>query len=261
MKTFSDKTDDLDFFLNSKNFLKSKKKTLPDGFKKNKTVNEVLDKLTTLTLFNLIKSKTIAYVNGVVRAGKESVVFWAVSPDNNDIALKVYLVTTSSFKKRATYILGDPRFSRIKKGTRNLVYLWAKKEHQNLTRCVRNSIPVVKPITVKNNVLALEFVGKDGIPTKTLVESEVNGDDYKSAIRLIKQLYKKARLVHGDFSEYNIFKTENGLVLFDLGSAVDLEHPKAYEFLKRDIENISNFFVRRGLTVKNPIDIINEVTK
>ena len=261
MKTFSDKTDDLDFFLNSKNFLKSKKKILPDGFKKNKTVNEVLDKLTTLTLFNLIKSKTIAYVNGVVRAGKESVVFWAVSPDNNDIALKVYLVTTSSFKKRAIYIVGDPRFSRIKKGTRNLVNLWAKKEHQNLTRCVQNSIPVVKPITVKNNVLALEFVGKDGIPAKTLVESEVNGDDYKSAIRLIKQLYKKARLVHGDFSEYNIFKTENGLVLFDLGSAVDLEHPKAHEFLKRDIENISNFFVRRGLTVKNRIDIINEVTK
>ena len=56
-------------------------------------------------------------------------------------------------------------------------------------------------------------------------------------------------------------QTENGLVLFDLGSAVDLEHPKAHEFLKRDIENISNFFVKRGLTVKNPIDIINEVTK
>ena len=261
MKTFSDKTNDLDFFLNSKNFLKSKRKIMPDGFKKNKTVNEVLDKLTTFTLFDLIKSKTIAYVNGVVRAGKESVVFWAVSPDNNDVALKVYLVTTASFKKRATYILGDPRFSRIKKGTRNLVYLWAKKEYQNLTRCVRNRISVVKPITVKNNVLALEFVGKDGIPAKTLLESEVNGDDYKSAIRLIKQLYKKARLVHGDFSEYNIFKTENGLVLFDLGSAVDLEHPKAHEFLKRDIENISNFFVKRGLTVKNPIDIINEVTK
>ena len=261
MKTFSDKTNDLDSLLNPKFFLKSKKKNLPDGFKKNKTVNEVLDKLTTFTLFDLIKSKTIAYVNGVVRAGKESVVFWAVSPDNNDIALKVYLVTTASFKKRATYILGDPRFSRIKKGTINLVYLWAKKEHKNLTRCVQNRIPVVKPITVKNNVLALEFVGKDGVPAKTLLESEVNGDDYKSAVILIKQLYKKARLVHGDFSEYNIFKTENGLVLFDLGSAVDLEHPKAHEFLKRDIENISNFFVKRGLTVKNPIDIINEVTK
>ena len=111
----------------------------------------------------------------------------------------------------------------------------------------------------------LEGLGADPV---TDMDSEgggqahtVNGDDYKSAIRLIKQLYKKARLVHGDFSEYNIFKTENGLVLFDLGSAVDLEHPNAHEFLKRDIENISNFFVRRGLTVKNPIDIINEVTK
>ena len=92
MKTFSDKTNDLDSLLNPKNFLKSKKKNLPDGFKKNKTVNEVLDKLTTFTLFDLIKSKTIAYVNGVVRAGKESVVFWAVSPDNNDIALKLSLI-------------------------------------------------------------------------------------------------------------------------------------------------------------------------
>lgn len=261
MKTFSNETDDLDFLLKNKNFLKLRKKTLPDGFKKNKTVNEVLDKLTTLTLFDLIKSKTISYVNGVIRAGKESVVFWAVSPDNNDVALKVYLTSTSSFKKRAPYILGDPRFSRIKKDTRSLVYLWAKKEHQNLTRCIQNRISVVKPITVKNNVLAMEFVGKDGVPSKTLIESEVNEDDYNSAIGLIKQLYKKARLVHGDFSEYNIFKTENGLILFDLGSAVDLEHPKAREFLKRDVDNISNFFVRRGLTVKNPIDIINEVTK
>ena len=57
MKTFSDKTNDLDSLLNPKIFLKSKKKNLPDGFKKNKTVNEVLDKLTTFTLFDLIKSE------------------------------------------------------------------------------------------------------------------------------------------------------------------------------------------------------------
>ena len=44
MKTFSDKTNDLDSLLNPKNFLKSKRKIMPDGFKKNKTVNEVLDK-------------------------------------------------------------------------------------------------------------------------------------------------------------------------------------------------------------------------
>ena len=155
MITFSEDINDEELFFDEKRLVKPKKHFLHNGFKKNKTVNEVLDKLTTLTLYDLIKSKTISYVNGVVRAGKESVVFWAVSPEKHDIALKVYLTSTSSFKKRIPYILGDPRFSRIKKNTRSLVYLWAKKEFKNLTRCVKNEISVVKPITVKKNVLAL----------------------------------------------------------------------------------------------------------
>ena len=256
---FFENFNDPDLFFNSTRRSKTKKHFLPDGFKKNKTVNEVLDKPTILTLHDMIKTKTISYVNGIVRAGKESVVFWAVSPDKHDIALKIYLTSTSSFKKRSSYIMGDPRFSRIKRNTRSLVYLWAKKEYKNLIRSIDNGIPVVKPITVKKNVLGLEFVGKNGIPTKTLVESEINEKDYKSAMSLIEQLYKRASLVHCDFSEYNIFKTKKGLILFDLGSAVDLEHPKALEFLKRDINNISSFFVKRGLAVENPIDVFNRL--
>jgi len=178
-----------------------------------------------------------------------------------DIALKIYLVTTSNFKMRSQYILGDPRFSRIKKGTRNLIHLWAKKEFRNLTKCYDRGIPCVKPLYVKKNILVMEFVGKNGIPSKTLVETEVNEQDYKSSINLIQQLYHDANLVHADFSEYNIFKTKDGLILFDLGSAVDLEHPNSKEFLKRDINNISNFFVKRGLTVENPSDIFIKVTK
>ena len=60
---------------------KKKKKSLDDGFKKNKVVNEVLDKTTILQLYDLINSKIISYVNGVVKAGKESVVFWAKDYD------------------------------------------------------------------------------------------------------------------------------------------------------------------------------------
>jgi RIO kinase 1 len=74
-------------------------------------------------------------------------------------------------------------------------------------------------------------------------------------------LYTEAKLVHGDFSEYNIFKTEKGLILFDLGSAVDLRHPNSKEFLERDINNISKFFAKRGLTVENPLDVMQKITK
>ena len=247
--------------LNSKLAKKDRSKSLDDGFKKNKVINEVLDKVTVFELYDLIKAKIISYVNGVIKSGKESVVFWAVGPNEINLALKVYLITTSNFKKRSEYMKGDPRFSHVKKGTKSIVYLWAKKEFQNITQCYNSGIPVPKPIHVSKNVLVLEFIGKDGVPAKTLLESEIDEKDYHQAIQIITDLYKNAKLVHGDFSEFNIFKTDTGLKIFDLGSAVDLNHPRMLDFLKRDINNISNFFVKRGLSVENPIDIIARITK
>ncbi len=254
--------DELDKKLESKvlgKIFKSSRAGLDDGFKKNKVVNEVLDKPTVMTLFNMIRSHTIAYVNGAVKAGKESVVFWGVDDDSRDVALKIYLVSTSNFKNRLPYIQGDPRFSRVRRGTRNLVYLWAKKEFRNLSQCFGIGLPVPRPIRVANNVLAMEFVGQDGMPASTLLESAVDENDYGQAVQILRGLYKDARLVHGDFSEYNVFKTGSGLTLFDLGSAVDLRHPRSEEFLQRDINNITKFFVRRGLTVDNPADVYESV--
>jgi RIO kinase 1 len=107
----------------------------------------------------------------------------------------------------------------------------------------------------------MEFVGKNGSPCKALLQSQIDENDYHEAISILKNLYKVARLVHGDYSEYNIFKTDNGLVLFDLGSAVDLRHPNAHEFLKRDINNITRFFSNRGITVKDPAKVFEEIIR
>lgn len=251
--------DDFDVADKFDKIFAKKKKSLDDGFKKFKTVNQVLDKSTMFTMYEMINAKIIAYVNGIVRAGKESVLFWAVGPNGEDVALKVYLVSTSSFKKRAPYILGDPRFSRIKHGTKNMVYLWAKKEFRNLQTCYGKGLPVVRPIHLSKNVLAMEFVGKNGVPAPTLHETEVDENDYAQAMDIIKMLYQKARLVHCDFSEYNVFKTERGLIVFDFGSAVDTIHPNAQNFLERDIKNMSYFFAKRGLIVQNPADVLSTI--
>ena len=240
-------------------FPKSKHRILQDGFNKDKVVSQVLDRSTMLTMYEMINRKIISYVNGIVKAGKESVLFWAVDSAGKDVALKVYLVTTTSFKNRAKYIIGDPRFSKIKHGTRNLVFLWARKEYRNLKQCEKLNLPVVRPLYVSKNVLAMEFVGKNGIPAPTLHETEIDENDYRQAIQIITRLYKEANLVHGDFSEYNVFKTENGLILFDLGSAVDTLHPNAQNFLERDIKNVSYFFAKRGLTVENPSDVLAKI--
>ncbi len=254
--SYDDLSRKLESKISNKLLTKIRRGAPDDGFKKNKVVNEVLDKPTVMTLFNMIRSHTISGVNGAVKAGKESVVFWGVDDDGADVALKIYLVSTSNFKNRAPYIEGDPRFSRIRRGTRNIVQQWAKKEFRNLTQCFEGGVPVPRPVTVSNNVLVTEFVGRRGVPAASLVESAVVDDsDYAQAVDLIARMYRDARLVHGDFSEYNVFKTSSGLVLFDLGSAVDLAHPRSEEFLKRDIHNMTRFFVRRGLTVDNPADV------
>ena len=258
---YDDLSRKLESKIDNKLIFKSKRGSLKDGFKKGKVINEVLDKPTVMTLYKMITDHIIAYVNGPVSAGKESVLFWAVDEKNNDIALKIYLISTSNFKKRDQYISGDPRFSKLKKGTKNLIYLWAKKEHRNLSQCYSSGLPVPRPLYVTNNVLAMDFVGENGSPAKILLESHADENDYHQSISIIRQLYHKAKLVHGDYSEYNLFKTSKGLVLFDLGSAVDLRHPNAQEFLKRDINNITRFFSKRGIAVKDPSKIFEDIVR
>ena len=56
-------------------------------------------------------------------------------------------------------------------------------------------------------------------------------------------------------------KIDEKLLIFDFSSSVDIRHPNAKEFLERDIKNITKFFVKRGLTVENPIDVFERLTK
>ena len=49
--------------INSELLKKQKSKSLDDGSKKNKVINEVLDKPTIFELYELIKSNIISYVN------------------------------------------------------------------------------------------------------------------------------------------------------------------------------------------------------
>lgn len=236
------------------------KSKLEDGFKKGKVVNEVLDKPTIMALYKMRSDHVIDYINGAVSAGKESLLFWAVDDTGNDVALKVYLTSTSNFKKRESYILGDPRFSKLKKGTKNLVHLWAKKEFRNLSRCYDFNISVPRPIFQTKNILAMSFVGVKGKPADLLLKSDVNQDDYAESISIIQQLYT-AKLVHGDYSEYNLFKTKHGLIVFDLGSAVDLKHPNSMNLLKRDINNINRFFSKRGVPIEDSTKIFEDITR
>ncbi len=220
--------------------------------------NTSFDKNTMIALHHLFNSNIISYVNGPLKAGKESVLFWAVDKNGNDVALKIYLTTNSIFKKRHMYI-------RYRKGSmylnnsKNTIESWAKQEFQNLKHCIRHNVSVVKPIYVFKNILVLNFVGVNGIPNKTLAESIPTQHDYTCFVQILTDLYRNAKLVHGDLSSFNIFKTNDGLMFFDLSSSVPISHLNANMLLKRDIYNMSNFFKNKGLVVYHPIDVFYSV--
>jgi RIO kinase 1 len=66
-------------------------------------------------------------------------------------------------------------------------------------------------------------------------------------------------LVHADLSEYNIFKTDRGIMLFDFGSAIDIQHPNSKQFLVRDVTNINRFFEKRGIDVLNIAQVVEKI--
>ena len=62
-----------------------------------------------------------------------------------------------------------------------------------------------------------------------------------------RRLFHTCRLVHADLSEYNILYHENALHIIDVSQSVEHDHPHAFDFLRKDLDNIEEFFSRRGV--------------
>jgi RIO kinase 1 len=61
-------------------------------------------------------------------------------------------------------------------------------------------------------------------------------------------LFQKCKLVHADLSEYNILYSKGSLCFIDCSQSVEHDHPKAFEFLKNDVNVVTTFFKKRGLS-------------
>ena len=72
---------------------------------------------------------------------------------------------------------------------------------------------------------------------------------YKIIVTYIKRLYQKAKIVHGDLSEYNIMMWKGKPVVFDVSQSVSIQHPLADFMVKRDIANVNRFFKRLDVDV------------
>ena len=226
-----------------------------------KVLEEVFDQVTLLAIEQLIARKDLRELNGVVSAGKEARVYFGEAKDGGPVAVKIYLTSASDFRKRLGYIAGDRRFGKLPSGSRDTIYLWTRKEFKNLQVAEAAGIRVPTPIAFLKNILIMEYMGNPPQPAPTFAETEVDERDYDWTFETMGRLWNEAKLVHADFSEFNVFKTEKERVLFDMGSAVLSSHPQSVEFLKRDVSNMVRFFRKRGITKTDADSWMEEIEK
>lgn len=204
----------------------------------------VFDKAALMTLYGLIKAGKIETVEGIVSTGKEANVFWGYTPEGREVAIKIHRITAATFKNLWQYLIRDPRYKNIRKNHRHVVYGWAQREYKNLSRLL-GSVPIPEPLFVKDNVIVMGFLGKDGIPYPKIksVTPENPESDFKSIIGYIRTMYKNG-IVHADLSEYNILVGRKSLFLIDFSQGTVVQNTNAPEFLRRDVENIIRYFSR-----------------
>jgi RIO kinase 1 len=225
-----------------------------------KVLEEVFDRVTLLAVEDLIARKDLGDLNGVVRAGKEARVYYGVDRYGGPVAVKIYLVSASDFRRRMSYIAGDRRFGKLPSGSRETIYLWTRKEFKNLQLAESAGVRVPRPIAFHKNILVMEYIGAPPDPAPTFAETEVDDTDYDWTFKTIGTLWNAAKLVHADFSEFNVFKTEKERVLFDMGSAVLSTHPQAGEFMRRDVSNMVRFFRKRGISKRDADSWMDELS-
>ncbi len=205
---------------------------------------------------------------GVVSAGKEARVYRAVGRDGKEYAVKIYLTATAEFRRSIyKYIIGDPRFEGIDlSNTKKLFFAWARKEYRNLKRMYEAGVSVPKPYLVYQNIVVMEFIGREGKRAPLLSElvDELEEEEwrkvYNQVLGNMERIVCKARLVHADLSEYNIMYLDGRVYVIDVAQAVDVNHPMALEFLEHDVRTVLDFFSRKvGLEIDEPSDILKHL--
>ena len=226
-----------------------------------KVQDDVFDDVTLLALYKLVQKGWISSFGGPISAGKEANVY-RCDAATGFVAVKIYLTRTANFNQMQKYILGDRRFTNIKKSRQDIIFTWTKKEFSNLSRAKKVGLPVPSPLVWTRNILVMELIANpDGVPYPQLRNAYMDEplEVYQKIIQYIRVLYQEAHLVHGDLSEFNILYGSNQPWLIDMGQAVTPDHPKSIPLLLRDIENINRYFENRCETFPSQ-DLLTEIT-
>jgi RIO kinase 2 len=210
-----------------------------------------------LALNALTHRDVLGGVGNQIGVGKESDVFICESADQqNQYAIKFHRLGRVCFRK-----VSEKRdFYTKSKNKTSWIYLSriaAQREYEFLRFMHCKGLPVPKPIDCNRHVVVMELIDGRILNQYTSESFEPEKRDqqianlYKNLMNLIFKFANEARVVHGDFNEFNILikhdlvKDELEPVIIDLPQMIGVDHELAPEQFERDVNCIVEFFSKR----------------
>ncbi|KAL7438563.1 hypothetical protein ACHAXM_006284 [Skeletonema potamos] len=265
--------------------MESSKKKSHTGRDDRATSEQCLDPRTRLILFRMLSNGFLELIDGCLSTGKEANVYYAkagrvksaaallagdmsvttnsttsqnvtfaplLSPDITEYAIKIYKTSILVFKDRDKYVSGEHRWRKgyCKSNPRKMVKVWAEKEMRNYRRIHAAGIRCPAPILLKSHVLIMEFLGTNGWPSPRIRDAGLSEkrlrEAYVQTIFIMRHMFQRCKLVHGDLSEYNLLWHNNEVYVIDVSQSVESDHPSALDFLRKDASNVNDFFRKNG---------------
>ena len=194
-----------------------------------------------LAINDITSMGLITDVGAKIGVGKEGDIWIAYFGDIPRI-LKFFRLGRESFKKikvHRPYYLG-----KAVKNWYQVSKLSAKREFRALKVLYNGGVRVPEPLFVTRHVVVMGYVdGKELV--KTIIDKPLYV--FENIIIEIAKAYDVG-IVHADLSEFNVLVNEKGdIFLIDWPQYVISSHPDAMFYLKRDVENIIRYFIRKYL--------------
>jgi len=191
-----------------------------------------------LALHTFVERDTVEGMGAPLGVGKESDVYEVMS--YKPMALKFHREGYTDFRevnREREYTADHAHVSWMYTARKA-----AEREYDAL-ETVYPQVSVPQPIDHNRHAVVMEKV--DGVElARTGLEPEQVRPIMGLILEEVATAYDEG-YVHADMSEYNVFVTEQGVVVFDWPQAVPTDHENADELLKRDVTNVAGYFQRK----------------
>ena len=205
-----------------------------------------------LALHTFSERETVTAVGSPLGEGKESDVFEGMGTD--PIAIKFHREGLTNFRevhRERDYTADHDHNSWLYTARKA-----AEREYEVL-ETLWGDVSVPEPIDQNRHAIVMELM--DGVP---LARANVSNPIacFESIVSDLERTLE-AGFVHTDISAYNILIEGDTPRIFDWPQAVDVSHPNAGEFLKRDLGNLRSFFVQKAPHLEAELAPMSDLTE